>query len=104
MVVRSGSRKDADRATALFALDGKLYATFDQCEQGVVLADADVFAGMVGRTALANDDVAGENQLTTVAFYAKAFRFGVATVPDTAACFYVPCVSFLSVRPRCRRR
>jgi len=41
----------------------------------VILADADVFARVVFGAALANDDVAGEDELAAVALDAKAFTF-----------------------------
>ena len=99
-VAYSGRRNDADRTPAFFAFKGELNVAFDQREQGVILADADVFTGVKGGTALANNDVAGDNPLPTVALYAKAFRFRVATVADTAACFFVchESVSFRSGR------
>ena len=56
------------------ALD-ELHGAFGQREQGVILADADVFARVVFGAALANDDVAGEDELTAVALDAKAFAF-----------------------------
>ena len=39
--------------------------TVTQSEQGVILAHADVFAGVVDSTSLADDDVASFGELTT---------------------------------------
>jgi hypothetical protein len=47
---------------------------FNEGKQGVILADADVFTWVECGAALANDDVAGDDQLATVALYAKALR------------------------------
>jgi hypothetical protein len=55
----------------LGALDGELHGAFGQREQGVVLADADVFARVEFGAALANDDVAGEDELAAVALDAR---------------------------------
>jgi hypothetical protein len=65
-------RNDGDRAALLLALDGELDGAILQREQGVVLAHADVFASVEFGTALTNDDVAGENELTTVALDAES--------------------------------
>ena len=66
-----GGRNDGHRAALLFALDGELDGTVLQCVEGVILAAADVFARVEFGAALANDDVAGENELTAVALDAK---------------------------------
>jgi hypothetical protein len=66
---------DAHGATLLGALDGELHGAFGQREQGVILADADVFARVEFGAALANDDVAGEDELAAVALDAQAFAF-----------------------------
>src|SRR5690606_22698691 len=52
-------RVDADRVAVARAPDGELHAAVDQREQRVVLADADVHAGVELRAALAHDDRAG---------------------------------------------
>ena len=44
-------------------------------EQGVVATDADVHARMETRSALANNDIAGDDFLAAVDFNAKAFTF-----------------------------
>ena len=53
------------------ALDGELDDAIREREQGVILAAADIFARVEFGAALANDDVAGENELTAVALDAK---------------------------------
>lgn len=40
-------------------------------EQGVILADANILAGVVAGTALTYEDVASQNMLATEAFYTK---------------------------------
>ncbi len=63
-------RLNDDGTTLLFATNGELDGAVDQCEQGVILAHADVIAWVELGTALANDDVASLNQLTAVALNA----------------------------------
>ena len=57
--------------TFLFELDLTAFLG----EQGVVSTDADIHAGMETRSALANNDVAGNDFLAAVDFNAKAFTF-----------------------------
>lgn len=63
-------------ASALRELNG----AFAQSEQRVVLAAADVLAGMEVSAALTNDDVASDNMLATIALHAKTLCAGVATI------------------------
>ena len=58
-------------------------------EQGVVTADTDVDAGMDVGAALANENVAGENELTVGALGTKALRLGVTTVLGRAHTFFM---------------
>ena len=67
-----GGRNDDHRATLLFTLDGEEDGAVLQREQGVILAATDVVARVVFGTALANNDVASQNELTAVAFDAEA--------------------------------
>ena len=60
-----------------------------RCEQGIVFADAYVRARMEVSAALANDDVAGFNDNTVVAFDAKAFGFAVTAVTRGACPFFM---------------
>ncbi|SBT09752.1 hypothetical protein PROAA_3410002 [Candidatus Propionivibrio aalborgensis] len=75
-----GGRDNADRATAPGALDRELNVTLNESEQGVILAEADVFTWMEFGAALANDDVSGEDHLPAIAFYAQTFRLRVTSV------------------------
>src|SRR5262249_14647012 len=68
-----------------------------QCEQGVVLAAADVVAGEVARAALADDDAAGENRFAPVHLDAEALAVRLAAVADGALSLLMSHVSFLEV-------
>ncbi len=68
-------RLNDDGATLLLTTDGELDRAVDQCEQGVILAHADVVARVELGTTLANNDVAGFDQLTAVA--PNAYSFGL---------------------------
>ena len=48
----------------VFAAFVELNDAVDKCKEGVVLTHADVLAGVVGRAALADNDVAGDALLT----------------------------------------
>ena len=52
----------------------------DQCKQGVVLANADIVAGMELGTALANNDGACSDVLAAKGFDAEHFGIGIAAV------------------------
>jgi len=69
-----GQRGDAYIGFA-FAFLAERYRAVYQREQRVVLAHADVEAGVVLGTALALDDVAGFSELTTEDFYTESFAF-----------------------------
>src|SRR6478609_4343954 len=56
-------------------------------EEGVVLADADVEAGVEAGAALADDDRAGADGLAAVGLDAEVLGVGVAAVPGGAAAF-----------------
>ena len=58
-------------------------------KQGVVFADTDVDAGMDVGTTLANENVAGENELTVSALGAKALGLGVTAVLGGAHTFFM---------------
>ena len=49
-------------------------------EDGVILAHADIYTGVEVRPALANDDVTGDNQFTTISLHAKALCVAIASV------------------------
>ena len=69
----------ADMHATLHAAS-KLEGAVAQREQGVVLASADVLAGMELGAALTNDDVAGANMLTAEHLHAESLCVRVATV------------------------
>lgn len=71
----SGDGDDRDVVALHRALDGKLHHTGRLGIEGVVLADADVFAGMELGATLAHDDVAGCDELAAKSLDAEAFRF-----------------------------
>ena len=54
-----------------FAAFGEQHAAIDQSEDRVILAETDIFACVVFRAALADDNVAGKDDFTAVTFYAK---------------------------------
>ena len=56
--------------TTVFAAFVELNDTVDKCKEGVVLAHADILAGVVGGAALTNDDIASDTFLTTKDFHA----------------------------------
>ena len=70
---------------AILTLALELDMTVDQSEQGVVSADADIDAGMDMRASLANQDVAGQNELTVSALHAQSLRLGITTVLSRTA-------------------
>src|SRR5262245_19203902 len=65
------------------------HAAVDLREQRVVLADADVHAGVELGAALANEDRTRAHLLAAEGLEAQAFRFGIAAVTRRAACFLV---------------
>src|SRR5690554_4102969 len=73
---------DVDRLAA--ALGAELDGAGSQGEQGVVLAAADVVAGVELGTALADDDLTGADDLTAETLDAEALGVGVAAVPGGA--------------------
>ena len=67
----------------------ELQRAIAQREQGVVLAAADVLAGMEVGAALADDDVAGLHSLAGELLHAQSLRVRVATVTGRAQAFLV---------------
>ena len=59
----------------------------DQRKERVILADADIVARVVHRTALADEDVARFGNLTAEEFYSKSLTFRFATVLGTTDSF-----------------
>src|SRR5258706_224796 len=64
----------AHRLTIARALDGVAHFAVDQCEQRMVLADADIAAGLELGAALTNDDRAGRNGLAAEHLDAEHLR------------------------------
>ncbi len=58
----------------------ELDLTVNERKQGVILADADIVAGMYCGTSLADDDVACLYSLTVRLLNAKTFCFAIAAV------------------------
>ena len=58
----------------------KFNLTVDESEQGIVLTDTYVIAGMDMGSALSDDDVAGNDGLTVCLLHAKAFGLTVSAV------------------------
>ena len=77
-VGRLGGRDDVDDAAA--APGAELDRAGDEREQRVVAAAADVVTGVEVGAALADDDLAGVDDLAAEALDAEALRVGVATV------------------------
>lgn len=71
--------KDADE-TPVLALVLEKHHAVNQGEQGVVFPASDVQAGLVTRTALANQDRSGVDQLATKSLYTKPLPRRVAAV------------------------
>src|SRR3546814_470116 len=94
-----------ERATGLAVVE--LHMAVGGGEQGVILAHADVLAGMHLGAALADDDIARNDGLAAELLDAEALGLGVATVARGAASFFV-CHETVSLnkigRASCRER
>ena len=75
-------RGNADVGFAL-ALLAELYGSVYECEEGVILAHADVFTGVVDRAALTDDDVARLCELAAEQFDAESLAFRLTAVLRT---------------------
>ena len=64
---------DVNELPVLGAPGLELDLSFSLGKQRVIFADTHVDAGMEARAALANEDVARQNLLSAIAFYAKSF-------------------------------
>jgi hypothetical protein len=65
----------------------KLHVAGDKSEKRVVLALADVFAGLMARAALAHEDRACVDELAAEALYAEPLSVRIAAVCRGAAAF-----------------
>ena len=75
--------------TAILALALELDGTVNQSEQGVILADADIDTGMDVGASLADQDVAGQNELTVSALDTQALSLGITAVLGGTAALVV---------------
>ena len=75
--------------SAILALALELDGTVNQSEQGVIAADADIDAGMDVGASLANQDVAGQNELTISTLHAQALSIRITTVLGGTAALVV---------------
>ena len=74
---------------AILALALELDGTVNQSEQGVILADAHVDAGMDVSASLADQDVACQDVLTVGTLHAQTLRLGITTVLGRTAALVV---------------
>ena len=64
-------------------------ATFSQSEQRMILADADILAGVPLGAALTRENIARYGHLAAEQLHAKALPGRVTAVPGRSACFLV---------------
>src|SRR6476620_2714205 len=76
-----------DVHAAAFAVE--FYFTVDECEQRVVFALADAFAGLELRAQLSHEDVAGDDLLAAISFDVASLAVGIATVAARALTFFM---------------
>ena len=84
--VRSGGLSDHVHAAAFLV---ELHAAVDEGEERVVTADADTETWMHLRSALADEDVTGDDGLAAELFHAEALAAGIATVFNGALSFFM---------------
>ncbi|AIY00641.1 hypothetical protein ART_1042 [Arthrobacter sp. PAMC 25486] len=77
-MVLDRSCNDVDNATS--TTRAELDCACVQCEQRVILATADAYAGVEVCAALANDDFASLDNLTAEALYTQVLSVGVTAV------------------------
>ena len=75
--------------TAILALALKTDGAVYQSEQGVILANANIDTGMDVSASLANQDIAGQNELTVSALDTQALRLGITAVLGGTAALMV---------------
>src|SRR5690606_9498130 len=88
---------DRHKGAAILAR-AEFHNAFHLRENGVILADADIAAGVPLRAALADDDVARNDGFATELLHAEATACAVATVAGRTACLFVSHVSTPSGR------
>ena len=74
---------------AFLAQAFELNGTVNKCEQGIILALADIGAGMNLRTALANENVPCQNELTIRTLGAETLGLAVAAVLGRTHTFFM---------------
>ena len=74
---------------------GELDLTLDEREEGVVLATADVLAGVDVSAVLADENLAGLHGLTVKTLGAQTLAAGVATIAGGTETFFVCHVRYL---------
>lgn len=74
---------------AAVATFGELYGSAYEGEQGVVLADAYVKAGVMDGAALTLENVAGFGELAAENLYAETFAFRLTAVLGTTDAFFM---------------
>src|SRR5699024_3834414 len=99
-----GQRHDGYGFAITRSLDGKVHVAIDAGIQGVVLAHADIFAGMEVCATLPDDDGAGIDLLAAKTLDAKPFGMGIASVATAAACLFMCHLLLPLVRCRSRLR
>ena len=75
--------------TAILALALELDGTVNQSKQGVILADTNIGAGMDVGASLANQNVAGQNELTVCTLCTQALSLRVTAVLGGTAALVV---------------
>mgnify|MGYP003501519301 CR=1 FL=1 len=75
--------------TAILALALELDGTVNQSKQGVITADTDIDTGVDVSASLANQDVAGQNELTISTLHAQALGLGITAVLGGTAALMV---------------
>lgn len=71
------------------ATAGKFHGAVNKGEYRMVSAESDILTGMVSCSALADDDIAGNNFLATPDLNAEAFTVAFATVFGTTDSFFM---------------
>src|ERR1700736_386846 len=78
-------RIDVDPSSTAIEAD----VAVDQSENRVIAAEPDIFTRQKFRAALANDDVAGHDQLAAESFYTETFANAVAAILNAALSFFM---------------
>jgi len=79
-LLSSCRHRDNGHKGASVGTGAEFHVTFGCCEDGVVLADADIVAGVPLGAALADDDVAGNDEFAAEFLDAEATACGITSV------------------------